>query len=65
MARIGRSSLQPCAVLNFCQASPEKAQQTKRHCGNPDAASKTSDQNLDQLVVDSAENCAIKFGKNA
>ena len=29
-------SLQPCAVLNFCQASPEKAQETKRHCGNPD-----------------------------
>ncbi len=29
-------SLQSCAVLNFCQASPEKPQETKRHCGNPD-----------------------------
>ena len=29
----GAGSLQPCAVLNFCQASPEKAQETKRHCG--------------------------------
>ncbi len=28
------------AVLNFCQASPEKAQETKRHCGNPDVASR-------------------------
>ncbi len=30
------SSLQPCVLLNFCQASPEKAQETKRHCDNPD-----------------------------